>query len=132
MTDLLTDVLREQAARGVPVLFSSHQLELVEHVCESVAIIDSGRLVACGRVDELRAAGPRLVRIDVVGAAPEWIDSLADVELVERAGRRNVLRLAPAADPQRILDAARRAGSVTHFAELQPTLAELFRELVTP
>ena len=132
VTDLLTDVLREQAARGVPVLFSSHQLELVEHVCESVAIIDSGRLVACGPVDELRAAGPRLVRIDVVGAAPDWIDSLADVEVVERAGRRNVLRLAPAADPQRILDAGRRLGSVTHFAELQPTLAEVFRELVSP
>ena len=131
VTDLLTEVLREEAARGVPVLFSSHQLELVEHICESVAIIDGGRLVACGQVDELRAGGPRLVRIDVVGAAPDWIDSLADVELVERAGRRNVLRLAPAADPQRILDAARRSGSVTHFAELQPTLAELFRELVS-
>ena len=49
VTDLLTEVLREQAARGVPVLFSSHQLELVEHICESVAIIDRGRLVACGR-----------------------------------------------------------------------------------
>ena len=132
VTDLLTDVLREQAARGAPVLFSSHQLELVEHICESVAIIDSGRLVTCGQVDELRAAGPRRVRIDVVGAAPDWIDSLADVELVERAGRRNVLKLAPAADPQRILDTARRSGSVTHFAELQPTLAELFRELVSP
>ncbi len=46
--DLLTEVLREQAARGVPVLFSSHQLELVEHICEAVAIIDHGRLVACG------------------------------------------------------------------------------------
>ena len=55
--DLLTDVLHEQAPRGVPVLFSSHQLELVEHICESVAIIDHGRLVACGPVDELRASG---------------------------------------------------------------------------
>jgi len=59
--DLLTDVLREQAARGVPVLFSSHQLELVEHVCESVAIVDRGRLVACGPVEELRANGPRTI-----------------------------------------------------------------------
>jgi ABC-2 type transport system ATP-binding protein len=55
-TDVMTDVLREEAARGVPVLFSSHQLELVEHLCESVAIIDHGRLVACGEVDELRPA----------------------------------------------------------------------------
>jgi ABC-2 type transport system ATP-binding protein len=132
VTDLLGEVLREQAARGVPVLFSSHQLELVEHICESVAIIDRGRLVACGKVDELRAGGPRLVRVDVRDAAPDWIDSLADVELVERGGERTVLRLSPAADPQRILDAARRSGSVTHFAELQPTLAELFRELVSP
>ena len=48
-TDVMSEVLREQAARGVPVLFSSHQLELVEGLCESVAIIDQGRLVACGR-----------------------------------------------------------------------------------
>jgi len=55
--ELLTEVLREQAARGVPVLFSSHQLELVEHICEAVAIIDHGRLLACGQVDELRGSG---------------------------------------------------------------------------
>ena len=62
--DALTDVLREHAARGVPVLFSSHQLELVEHVCESVAIIDHGRLVACGAVDGLRAGGSRMIRAE--------------------------------------------------------------------
>ncbi len=67
-TDVMVEVLREQAARGVPVLISSHQLELVEQICESVAIIDRGRVVACGAVRELRAAGPRLVRVDVRGA----------------------------------------------------------------
>ena len=130
-TDVMSEVLREQAARGVPVLFSSHQLELVDQLCESVAIIDHGRLVACGPVDELRAAGPRLLRIDVRSAAPGWVDALTDVELIERADGRTVFRLSPAADPQRILDAARQSGSVTHFAELQPTLAELFREVVS-
>jgi ABC-2 type transport system ATP-binding protein len=54
VTDLLADILREQAARGVPVLFSSHQLELVERLCDAVAIIDRGRLLACGAVEELR------------------------------------------------------------------------------
>jgi ABC-2 type transport system ATP-binding protein len=132
VTDLLSDVLREQAARGVPVLFSSHQLELVEHICESVAIIDGGRIVACGEVDALRASGPRLVRVDVRGAAAGWADALDGVaEIGERAGVRTVFKLAAGADPQRILDAARRAGTVTHFAEQQPTLAELFRELVS-
>ena len=129
-TDVMADVLREQAARGVPVLFSSHQLELVEQLCESVAIIDHGRLVACGDVDELRTRGQRLVRVDVSDAMWNWSDALDDVELVERSGRRTILKLAAEADPQRILDVARRSGSVTHFAELQPTLTEIFREVV--
>ena len=96
-----------------------------------MAIIDHGRLVACGAVDELRAAGPRVVRVDVTGAQPDWVDALTGVELVERTNGRVVFRLSGATDPQRILDVARRAGSLTYFAELQPTLAELFREAVS-
>ena len=130
-TDVMSEVLRGEAERGVPVILSSHQLELVEHLCESVAIIDHGRLVACGRVDDLRAAGPRLVRVDVRGAAPDWVNALIDVELVERMDGRTVVRLGTNADPQRVLDAARQAGRVTHFAEVQPSLAELFRGAVS-
>jgi ABC-2 type transport system ATP-binding protein len=130
-TDLMADVLRGVAASGAPVIFSSHQLELVEHLCESVAIIDHGRLAACGRVDDLRSGGPRLVRVDVRGASPGWTDAVPDLELVERADGRVVFKLASPGDSQRILDAARAAGSVTHFAELQPSLAELFREVVS-
>jgi ABC-2 type transport system ATP-binding protein len=128
--DVMAGVLREEAARGVPVLFSSHQLDLVEQLCESVAIIDHGRLVACGTVDELRAGGPRLVRVDLRDAAPGWADSLTDVEVVEQAEDRVVFKLFDDADSQLILDLARRSGSVTHFAELEPSLAELFREAV--
>jgi hypothetical protein len=82
-------------------------------------------------VDELRAGGPRLVRVDVRGAPPDWTRALADLALVERSDGRAVFRIDAAADPERILDMARRAGSVTHFAELQPSLAELFREVVS-
>ena len=131
-TDVMIDVLREEAARGVPVLFSSHQLELVEQLCDSVAIIDRGRLVAGGEVGELRAGGPRLLRVDVRGAQADWTAGLTGAELVEQSGPRCVLKLGSDADPERILDAARRGGSVTHFAELRPTLAELFREAVSP
>ncbi len=130
-TDVMAEVLREQARRGVPVIFSSHQLELVEQLCDSVAIIDHGRLVACGPVDELRSGGPRMVRVDTRGADPGWIDALDDAELVERTDGRVVFRLASEADSERILDAARAAGSVTYFAEVQPSLAELFREVVS-
>jgi ABC-2 type transport system ATP-binding protein len=131
-TDVMSDVLREQAARGVPVVFSSHQLELVELLCESVAIIDHGRLLACGPVEELRAGGPRLLRVDLCNARPGWAEQLPDVEVAERANGRTIFRLGPEADSQRILDVARRAGSVTYFAEQQPTLADLFREVVSP
>jgi ABC-2 type transport system ATP-binding protein len=130
ITDLLTEVLREEAQRGVPVLFSSHQLELVEHICEAVAIIDHGRLTACGEVDELRAAGPRMVRVEVSDADRNWTDGLADVEVLECAADGLVLQLGPAGDSQVVLDAARHAGTVTHFAEVHPTLGELFRDLV--
>jgi ABC-2 type transport system ATP-binding protein len=130
-TDTMAIVLRAEAARGALVILSSHQLELVEQLCDSVAIIDHGRLVACGPVDQLRAGGHRLVRVDVRDAAPGWTDAVPDVEPVERGNGRVVFKLGPEADPERILDAARRAGQVTHFAELQPTLAELFREVVS-
>jgi ABC-2 type transport system ATP-binding protein len=128
--DVLTDLLREQAAGGVPVLFSSHQLELVEHLCESVAIIDRGRLVACGAVDELRAGGPRMVRADVRDANGDWTTAVPGVEVMQRAADRVVLKLAAGTDSQRVLDAARGAGRVTRFAEEHATLAELFRDLV--
>jgi ABC-2 type transport system ATP-binding protein len=131
-TDVMAEVLRGEAARGVPVIFSSHQLELVDRLCESVAIIDHGRLVACGTVDELRAGGPRLIRVDVRDAPRDWVKGLSDLELVERTDGRVVFRVDESTDPGRILDAARRAGSVTHFAELEPSLAELFREVVLP
>jgi ABC-2 type transport system ATP-binding protein len=60
--DVLSGVLSEYAATGVPVVFSSHQLELVERLCEAVAIVKDGRLVASGLVDELRGPGERVVR----------------------------------------------------------------------
>ncbi len=70
----LADVLRGEAARGAAVLFSSHQLELVEHICEEVAIVDHGRIVATGAVDELkRASQRRHVELQLDGAPPEWL-----------------------------------------------------------
>jgi len=55
--DVMSGVLRERADAGVPVVFSSHQLELVERLCEDVAIVNRGRLVASGAVGELRERG---------------------------------------------------------------------------
>ena len=127
----LADVLRAEAARGAAVLFSSHQLELVEDICEEVVIIDHGQIVATGGVDALRRQSQRRwieVRLD--GAPPAWLPGVAGVELVER--RDGDLRLLAGVDvdPQRVLAAAERAGRVVAFSYRPPTLAEFFLELV--
>ena len=130
--DTLSEVLLERVEAGVPVVFSSHQLELVERLCESVAIILDGRLVAEGPVEELRSTGDRrLLRVDVRSAEPGWADGLEGVETVENNGKAGaLLALTGDADEQRVLDAARAAGPVTHFGFERRTLAEIFREVL--
>ncbi len=69
----MAELLAEVAADGATVLFSSHQLDLVEDICEDVVIIDCGRIVRSGDLDDLRAAVPlRLVDIRYRGPAPDW------------------------------------------------------------
>jgi ABC-2 type transport system ATP-binding protein len=131
--DVLSEVLRERARAGVPVVFSSHQLELVERLCDAVAIVRAGRVVASGRVAELRArrAGRRWrVELAADGAGPGWVESVPGAAVVTREDRGVVVELAADGDEQRLLDAARVAGPVRRFAPEEPTLAELFREAV--
>jgi ABC-2 type transport system ATP-binding protein len=130
-TDTMSEVLLDRAAAGVPVVFSSHQLELVERLCDAVAIIDAGRIVATGTVDELRTAGrERVLRVEVETADDCWAEDVAGVRSVACTGHAYDLVLGEEADEQLVLDAARAAGWVTHFAFVRPTLAELYRERV--
>ena len=70
----MTDVLRERAAAGVGVVFSSHQLDLVEEVCEDVVIISRGRVVAAGEIEELQArSGRRHLDVEVAGSGGAWL-----------------------------------------------------------
>ena len=129
--DVLSGVLRELADGGVPVLFSSHQLELVERLCESVAIVKDGRLVASGKVDDLRSAGAALtVRVAVAGGGEEWLAAVPGAEVVDRGPDGVLVALQDGAGPEAVLDAARATGTVTHFAVERPTLSELFRKAV--
>jgi ABC-2 type transport system ATP-binding protein len=130
--DALAEVLLERVASGAAVLFSSHQLELVERLCDEVSIIARGRLVASGSVAQLRAGATRerLVRVEVEGGGRGWVDGLAGVEVARSDESGLVLRLTGEGDDQRVLDAARAAGRVRRFAPEEPSLAELFREAV--
>jgi ABC-2 type transport system ATP-binding protein len=129
--DVLSGVLREQAAGGVPVVFSSHQLELVERLCESVVLIDRGRVLAAGRIADLRAAdGRRLLRVEVDGGADGWIDRLTDVRVLEPLPAGAILELIDHARADDVLEAARAAGDVRHFSVVQPSLTDIFRRAV--
>ena len=102
--DVLSGVLAEYAATGVPVVFSSHQLELVERICEAVAIIKDGRLVASGTVEALR--GDRHGR-DPRDRRGRPGDRRAGRPGLDRGPKGTVFE---GADPDAILDAARAAG----------------------
>jgi ABC-2 type transport system ATP-binding protein len=129
--DALAEALLEQARGGVPVVFSSHQLDLVERLCDAVGILARGAMVATGPVAELRRreAG-RVLRVVVPDAAPGWAATLPGVRVVSERAGDTLLDLDPGADDQAVLTAALRTGRVTHFAWREPTLVELFREAV--
>ncbi len=127
----LADVLRGEAARGAAVIFSSHQLELVEDICEEVAIVDRGRILATGNVDTLRRRSRRRrIALRLEGASPAWLPDVDGVELVER--RNGDLRLVASrdVDPERVLAAVERTARVVEFSYGPPSLGELFLELV--
>ena len=130
--DDMSAILAERAAAGVTVLFSSHQLDLVENICEAVAIIYRGRLVVAGPVAGLRRGDRPQLAVRVSGdRTGSWAaalgDSLGTVENVRTDGTAEI-SLASAAASQQILDLARAAGPVEHFAYEDRSLSEVFRQ----
>jgi ABC-2 type transport system ATP-binding protein len=156
--DVMSGVLRDQAAAGVPVLFSSHQLELVERLCDRVGIVQAGSMVAVGSIDELRTTDERRWLVDGPAGA-SWAAAVPEVRVVSSQGTRTVVEatVGPgrddpggpggvggpgggaggAGDPasrdldQRVLAAALAAGPVREFGRVHPSLVELYRDVVT-
>jgi ABC-2 type transport system ATP-binding protein len=130
--DAMSEVLAERAAAGVTMLFSSHQLDLVEHLCTSVAIIHNGALVAYGTVDDLSRGGQLRIAVRVSGDdEARWtsrLDGLATTEHVTRGTA--TLSLQRVEDAQRVLDIARQAGPVEQFGFERRRLSQVFRDVV--
>jgi ABC-2 type transport system ATP-binding protein len=129
--DVMSDVLAEKSADGVPVVFSSHQLDLVERLCDRVGIVARGRMEAIGTVEELRARGREQLVVHAPDALPGWADGIEGVREVSRGDGRTVLEKEAAADDQAVLAAALRTGPVHELTVRRPTLTELFREVVS-
>ena len=129
--DAIGAVLVEQAKAGRCVLLSSHQLDLVEDLCESVTIIDHGRLVVTGMVDDLATGGrPRLV-VRVEGDRDaNWARDMPGVQISEVSGGSARLVLGDQVESQSVLKAAMAAGRVTEFVFERRRLSEVFRDAV--
>jgi ABC-2 type transport system ATP-binding protein len=127
--DEIGAILVEQARAGCCVIFSSHQLDQVEDLCESVIIIDHGRLVVTGRVDDLANSGARRLVVRVEGdRTGDWAHGVSNVTVSEVAGGEVRLILGEAVDTDDVLEAARRAGRVTEFVMQRRRMSEVFRE----
>jgi ABC-2 type transport system ATP-binding protein len=127
--DVMSRVLRDKADEGIPVVFSSHQLDLVERLCDRVGIIQSGHMVAVGSVEELRQTETR--RYVVVSGAPAgWADQVEGVLGTRYEDGHSMVELGEDGDEQPLLRAALSLGPVHEFRLERPTLNELYRDVV--
>ncbi|MBX3093539.1 MAG: ATP-binding cassette domain-containing protein [Cryobacterium sp.] len=127
--DEVVSVIAEHSARDVPVLFSSHQLDVVERLCDDLVIIADGKVRAAGEREALREqyAGDRW---SLEGSTDTgWVRELPGVQVVELAGT-SVLFDADAIAADAVLRGALERGGVSSFRPVRPTLGQIFRDIV--
>jgi len=126
--DSMADLLHEHASRGVPVIFSSHQLELVERLCHSLLILSRGRVVASGTTAQLRGRGRVRHRL-VAGGDVGWVRGVEGVSVLDVDGSTAVLELLADDAADRLLREALARGSVRELSPLVPSLSDIYREV---
>jgi ABC-2 type transport system ATP-binding protein len=130
---MLKAAFGEMSARGRTLIISTHQMEVVEALCGSIAIIDRGRVVVGGRVrDVKRASGRTVVRLAVEGdVGVEWAAEIAGVRVSRPGHDYTELTVDRSVDPETILRAAiARGARVIRFEVAEPSLEEIFIERV--
>ena len=130
---LLKEAFAEMKDRGKTLVFSTHQMETVEELCESIAILDRGRVVIGGSVREVRrSTGRQVVRVAVEGDSEmAWLGTLDGVRVTRRGQDYTEAEVAGGNDPEEILKAALSRGcKVRHFEMTDPSLEQIFIEQV--
>jgi ABC-2 type transport system ATP-binding protein len=123
-------VLKDRAADGVPVLFSSHQLDIVERLCDDLVVIADGTIRASGSREALRAEyGASLYEL-VTDADAGWVRDQVGIRVESLEGGRVLFRAASADAAQAVLRSALDRGPVVRFAPQEPSLAQIFREVI--
>ena len=128
--DVVAAVLQERAAQGAAVLFSSHQLDVVERLCDDLVIIAGGTIRASGEREDLRAQHARR-RYELVSAGDAgWLRTVQGVEIVDFDGGYAVFDVDTDETAQRVLREAVSRGAVGTFAPQHPSLAQIFKEVI--
>ena len=123
--DSMVDLLRDHTRDGIPVLFSSHQLDLVERLCDRLVVLAQGRRVAAGTVAELRDTGVPRFRL-VLGADAGWVRDQAGLQVLDLDGRTALLEVREPGSEQHLIAEATRRGDVHEFVRVRPALSEIY------
>ena len=127
--DAMADLLREEVGSHVPVLFSSHQLELVERLCDDLVVLSHGKVVAAGAVDELRGNGRRTTVYRVVlDSDAGWLRDVPGLTVKDVDGCSAQIDVGEPGREQELLRAALERGPVRELTPVRPALSDVFRE----
>ena len=127
--DLMADLLRDEVSVDVPVLFSSHQLDLVERLCDDLVVLSRGKVVASGPVAELAGGSGSTYRLVVGGEGDTgWLRELPGITVRDVAGATALFDVAELGCEQQVLQQAMSRGPVLEFGPERVALSDIFRE----
>ena len=112
----------------MPVLFSSHQLDLVERLCDRLVVLSRGAGSSPGTVEELRDAGVPRFRL-VLGGDAGWVRDMRGLQVLDVDGASALLEVRQDGAEQHLVAEATRRGEVREFVRVRPALSEIYREV---
>lgn len=129
--DLLKSIIIKMRDEGKTIVFSTHVMHEAEQLCDFILLINRGKPVLDGRLDEIRKSWrSRAVSVELEGDT-SFIETLPIVTSIEHQGRRLDIALAENVDPQELLKALVGRVRVQAFEVKVPSLHEIFVKLVS-
>lgn len=128
--DTMVGMLNDLRKTGVPILFSSHQLDLVDRLCDRVVIIGGGEIKASGTADELRQSGPLIYSYKASQDAG-WLRAVPGIKVLDVAGTSATLEIPAEFNPEEIRTRILREGidrGLQEFSRVLPTLGDIYRK----